>query len=138
MSEENVRREVGLPWMAFCSDEGSMAPEGAFLKSNCHPRAYGSFARLLGKYVRDEEAAELADAIRRLTSFPCDNLKIADRGRLAPGKLADVVLFDPATIQDHATFEQPHQLATGVKAYFTKAGVTLAPDTDGSADSGSR
>jgi N-acyl-D-amino-acid deacylase len=127
MSEENVRREVGLPWMAFCSDEGSMAPEGAFLKSNCHPRAYGNFARLLGKYVRDDKAAALPDVIRRLTSFPCDNLKIKDRGRLASGQLADVVVFDPAPIQDHATFEQPHQLATGVKHVFVN-GVQVLKD----------
>jgi N-acyl-D-amino-acid deacylase len=118
MSEENVRREIALPWMAFCSDEKSCAPEGDFLKSNPHPRAYGSFARVLGKYARDEKAAPLPDVIRRLTSFPCDNLKIADRGRLAPGKLADVVLFDPATVADRATYERPHQLATGVKHVF--------------------
>lgn len=118
MSEENVRRELQLPWMAFGSDEGSLAPEGNFLKSNCHPRAYGNFARLLGRYVRDEKLAPLADVIRRLTSFPCDNLKIRERGRLAPNCFADVILFDPAAIADHATFEKPHQFATGVRDVF--------------------
>jgi N-acyl-D-amino-acid deacylase len=128
MSEENVRREIALPWMAFCSDEASMAPEGAFLKSNPHPRAYGSFARLLGRYVRAENAIPLAEAIRRLTSFPCENLRIRERGRLAPGYFADVVVFDPKTIQDHATYERPHQLATGVKHVFVN-GVQVLYDS---------
>ena len=118
MSEDNVRREVGLPWVAFCSDEGSQAPEGVFLESNPHPRAYGCFARLLGKYVRDEKAASLADAVRRLTAFPAENLGLTRRGRLKPGAFADVVVFDPATIQDHATFDKPHQYATGVRDVF--------------------
>jgi N-acyl-D-amino-acid deacylase len=118
MSEENVRRQVGLPWVAFDSDEGSQAPEGVFLKANPHPRAYGTFARLLGKYVRDEKAATLPDAVRRLTSFPAENLGLSRRGRLAPGYFADVVVFDPATIQDHATFEKPHQYSTGVRDVF--------------------
>jgi N-acyl-D-amino-acid deacylase len=118
MSEENVRREVQLPWMAFGSDEGSLTPEGNFLKSNCHPRAYGNFARLLGRYVRDERLAPLADVVRRLSAFPCDNLKIRERGRLAPNCFADVVLFDPGAIADHATFEKPHQFATGVRDVF--------------------
>src|SRR5262245_13776005 len=118
MSEENVRRQVGLPWVAFDSDEGSQAPEGVFLKSNPHPRAYGCFARLLGRYVRDEKATTLPDAVRRLTSFPAENLGLARRGRLAPGYFADVVVFDPTTIQDHATFEKPHQYSTGVRDVF--------------------
>jgi N-acyl-D-amino-acid deacylase len=118
MSEDNVRREVGLPWVAFGSDEGSQAPEGVFLKSNPHPRAYGCFARLLGRYVRDEHATTLADAVRRLTALPAANLGLARRGRLSPGGFADVVVFDPATIQDHATFGQPHQYATGVRDVF--------------------
>jgi N-acyl-D-amino-acid deacylase len=129
MSEENVAREVALPWMAFGSDEGSLAPEGVFLRSNCHPRAYGNFARLLGRYVRDEKRTTLADAIRRLTSFPCGNLKIRERGRLAPGFFADVVLFDPATISDHATFEKPHQLATGV-VHVLVNGVQVLKDAE--------
>jgi N-acyl-D-aspartate/D-glutamate deacylase len=125
MSEDNVRREVGLPWMAFSSDEGSQAPEGVFLESNPHPRAYGSFARLLGKYVRDEKAATLADAVRRLTSFPAENLGLARRGRLARGNFADIVVFDPATIQDHATFDRPHQYATGVRDVFVNGQAVL-------------
>ena len=125
MSEDNVRREVGLPWMAFGSDEGSQAPEGVFLKSNPHPRAYGCFARLLGKYVRDEKAASLADAVRRLTSFPAGNLGLVRRGRLEPGCFADVVVFDPATIQDHATYEKPHQYATGVRDVLVNGQLVL-------------
>lgn len=115
MSEENIRKQIALPWMSFGSDAESLAPEGAFLKSNPHPRAYGTFARLLGRYVRDEKIIPIEEAVRRLTSLPAGNLKIRDRGRLAQGYLADVVVFDPATIQDHATFDKPHQYSTGVK-----------------------
>src|SRR5206468_1980447 len=118
MSEDNVRRELQLPWVSFDSDEGSYAPEGVFLKSSVHPRAYGNFARLLGKYVRDEKIIPLQEAIRRLTSLPANNLKLRDRGRLVPGYYADVVIFDPQTIQDHATFEKPHQYSTGVRDVF--------------------
>jgi N-acyl-D-amino-acid deacylase len=114
MSEENVRRQIQLPWMAFGSDAAALAPEGVFLRSNPHPRAYGNFARLLGKYVRDEGLVPLEEAIRRLTSFPATTLGLRERGALEPGYHADVVVFDPATITDHATFEEPHQLATGV------------------------
>jgi len=115
MSEENIVKKIAQPWMAFGSDAESMAPEGVFLKSNPHPRAYGTFARLLGKYVRDEGVISLAEAIRRLTSFPADNLGIAQRGRLLEGYYADIAVFDPATIRDHATFAEPHQYATGVQ-----------------------
>src|SRR5262249_54120124 len=115
MSEENVRKAVALPWVAFCSDAGSLAPEGVFLKTSTHPRAYGSFARLLGKYVRDEAAVSLQEAIRRLTSFPADNLGLQRRGRLTAGHYADLVVFDPSTIVDRATYEAPHQYATGVE-----------------------
>ena len=118
MSEENVRREVKLPWVSFDSDEGSYAPEGAFLRSNPHPRAYGNFARLLGKYVRDEKLIPLEEAVRRLTRFPAETLHIKRRGRLETGYFADVAIFDPAKIQDHATYEQPHQYATGVTHVF--------------------
>jgi len=118
MSEENVRRQVTLPWMSFGSDAGAPAPEGVFLRSNPHPRAYGNFARLLGRYVRDEGLVPLEEAIRRLTSLPAENLALRERGRLAPGFFADVVVFDPARIEDHATFEEPHQLATGVLHVF--------------------
>ena len=118
MSEDNVRRAVGLPWMSFGSDASSQAPEGVFLKSSTHPRAYGNFARLLGKYVRDEKAATLPDAIRRMTSLPAANLSLKRRGSLKPGYYADVVVFDPATIRDNATFNQPQQLASGVSDVF--------------------
>ena len=118
MSEDNVRREVGLPWMSFGSDAASMSASGVFLKSSTHPRAYGNTARLLGKYVRDDKAAQLPDVIRRLTSLPATNLSIKQRGWLKPGYYADVVVFDPATIRDNATFAKPHQLATGVKDVF--------------------
>ena len=118
MSEDNLRREIQLPWMSFGSDAGSLAPEGVFLKSNAHPRAYGNVARLLGKYVRDEKVIPLEEAIRKLTSLPANNLKLHDRGRLVPGYYADIVIFDPRTIQDHATFDKPHQYATGVRDVF--------------------
>ncbi len=114
MSEDNVRRQIPLPWLSFGSDAASMAPEGLFLETSTHPRAYGNFARLLGKYVRDEQLLPLEEAIRKLTSLPADNLKIDDRGRLEPEHFADVVVFDPGAIQDHATFEEPHQYSTGV------------------------
>lgn len=114
MSEDNVRRQIALPWMTFGSDAGSMAPEGAVLESSQHPRAYGNVARLLGKYVREEGVISLEEAVRRLTSMPAERFRLEGRGRLEPGYLADVVVFDPVTIQDHATFEEPHQLADGV------------------------
>jgi N-acyl-D-amino-acid deacylase len=118
MSEENVRRQLALPWVAIDSDAEAPAPEGVFLKSNPHPRAYGTFARFLGKYVRDERIVPLEQAIRRITAFPAENLKLHRRGMVRPGYYADVVVFDPARIQDHATFEKPHQLATGVVHVF--------------------
>ena len=115
MSEDNVRKQVQLPWVSFGSDASSMAPEGVFLKSSTHPRAYGNFARLLGRYVRDEKLVPLPDAIRRLTSLPAANLGLRDRGTLAVGAFADVVAFDPAAIADKATYEQPHQYAVGMR-----------------------
>ncbi len=127
MSEENLRKLVRLPWISFGSDAGSLAPEGVFLKSAVHPRAYGNFARLLGKYVRDERLVPLEEAIRRLTTLPATNLRLDRRGALRPGYFADVVIFDPATIQDHATFAQPHQFATGVKHVFVN-GVQVLKD----------
>lgn len=126
MSEENVRRKVALPWVAFCSDAESIAPEGVFLRSNPHPRAYGSFARLLGRYVRDQQVIPLEEAIRKLTSLPAENLGIERRGALEAGYFADVVVFDPATVQDHATFAEPHQLATGVRHVFVNGAAVLA------------
>ena len=118
MSEENVKKQLQLDFMTFGSDAGAPSTEGAFLKSNPHPRAYGNFARLLGKYVRDEKVIPLEDAIRKLTSLSAEKLKIRKRGTLKSGYFADVVIFNPATIQDHATFENPHQYATGVEHVF--------------------
>jgi N-acyl-D-aspartate/D-glutamate deacylase len=118
ISEENMRKQIALPWVSFCSDAESMAPEGVFLKSNPHPRAYGSFARLLAKYVRDEKIIPLEEAVRRLTSFPANNLRLDRRGSLQTGYFADVVVFDPEKIQDHATPENPHQYSTGMVHVF--------------------
>ena len=127
MNEANVRRQTGLPWVGFGSDAEGSAPEGVFLKSSTHPRAYGNVAKLLGHYVRDEKTTTLQDAIRRLTSFPAGNLGIKDRGKLAAGSFADVVIFDPATIADHSTYEKPMQFATGVSQVFVN-GVQVLKD----------
>ena len=118
MSEDNIRKQLKLPWVSLDSDAESLAPEGVFLKSNPHPRAYGNFARLLGRYVRDEQLMPLEEGIRRLTSLPATNMKLDRRGALKPGHYADVVVFDPKTIQDHATFDKPHQYSTGVAHVF--------------------
>src|SRR5437870_8291528 len=118
MSEENVKKEIARPWISFGSDEASQAPEGVFLKSTPHPRAYGTFARVLGKYGRDEKLVTLPEAIRRLSALPATNLGLDHRGFLKAGMFADVLLFDPATIADHATFENPAQYATGMKNVF--------------------
>ena len=118
MSEDNIRKQLKLPWVSLDSDAESLAPEGVFLKSNPHPRAYGNFARLLGRYVRDEQLMSLEEGIRRLTSLPATNMKLDRRGALKPGHYADVVVFDPKTIQDHATFDKPHQYSTGVAHVF--------------------
>jgi N-acyl-D-amino-acid deacylase len=118
MSEDNVRKQIRLPWVSFDSDAASMAPEGVFLKSNPHPRAYGNFARLLGKYVREEKLISLEEAVRRLTAFPAGVLKLQRRGSLKTDYFADIVVFDPNKIQDHATYENPHQLATGMLHVF--------------------
>jgi N-acyl-D-amino-acid deacylase len=118
MSEDNLRKQIALPWVSICSDAESMAPEGAFLKSLPHPRAYGSFARVLAKYVRDEQIIPLEEAVRKMTSLPATNLRIEGRGALEPGYYADVLVFDPAQIQDHATPENPHQYATGMNHVF--------------------
>lgn len=115
MSEENLRREVALPWVSFCSDSDAPSAEGRFLQWSNHPRAYGSFARLLAKYVRDEQVIPLEEAVRRLSSLPAENLRLQRRGLLAPGYFGDVVVFDPARIRDHATYDEPHQYATGVE-----------------------
>jgi N-acyl-D-amino-acid deacylase len=115
MSEGNVKRQIALPWVSFGSDAAAPAPEGVFLKASDHPRAYGNFARLLAKYVREEKVISLQEAIRKLTSLPASNLSLQHRGRLMVGYFADIVVFDPTKIQDHSTFEKPHQLATGVE-----------------------
>jgi N-acyl-D-amino-acid deacylase len=126
MSEDNVRQKVALPWMSFGSDSASLAPEGLFLNSNPHPRAYGTFARLLGRYVRDERLVTLEEAVRRLTSMPASNLGLTDRGALRPGYFADLAIFDPATISDRATFAEPHQYAVGMRHVFVNGSQVLA------------
>ena len=127
MSEENVRKEIAKSWISFGSDEASQAPEGVFLKSNPHPRAYGNFARVLGKYARDEKAITLPEAIRRLSALPTTNLGLDHRGLLKEGMFADVVVFDPAAVGDRATFEKPHQYAVGMKHVFVN-GVQVLKD----------
>ncbi len=127
MSEENVKSQVALPWVAFGSDAGAPSAEGVFLKSNDHPRAYGNVARLLGKYVRDEKALPLEEAIRKLSSLPAERLKVRDRGRLKEGWFADLAVFDPATVSDLATYDKPHQYATGMKQVFVN-GIQVLKD----------
>ena len=127
MSEDNVRRQIALPWVSFGSDASSMATEGVFLKTSTHPRAYGNFARLLGKYVRDEQVISLEEAVRKLTSLPAATLRITERGRLAPGYFADIVVFDAKTIADRSTYGQPHQYATGVRHVWVN-GVQVLKD----------
>jgi N-acyl-D-amino-acid deacylase len=127
MSEDNVRKQLQLPWVSFGSDAGALAPEGVFLKSSTHPRAYGNFARLLGKYARDEKLLSLQEAIRKLSNLPATNLGLEGRGVLRAGAFADVVVFDPKAIADHATFEAPHQYATGMRHVFVN-GVAVLRD----------
>ncbi len=126
MSEENIKRQIALPYLSFGSDAGSPTAAGVFLNSNDHPRAYGNFARLLGKYVREEKVIPLEEAIRKLTSLPASNLKIKNRGALKSGYYADVVVFDPEKIQDHATFEKPHQYSTGMVHVFVNGEQVLS------------
>ena len=126
MSEENVKKKLALPYMAACSDAGSYTNEGVFLNQSTHPRAYGSFARLLAHFVRDQKVISLEEAIRRLTSLPASNLRLKRRGMLGEGYFADVVVFDAARIQDHATFEAPHQYATGVAHVFVNGEQVVA------------
>jgi N-acyl-D-amino-acid deacylase len=127
MSEDNVRKQVQLPWVSFGSDAGALATEGVFLKSSTHPRAYGNFARLLGRYAREERLLSLQEAIRKLSHLPATNLGLEGRGTLQTGAFADVVVFDPKTIADHATFENPHQYATGMRHVFVN-GVAVLRD----------
>ena len=137
MSEDNISKQLRRPWVSLGSDAGSMAPEGIFLKSSTHPRAYGNFARLFAKYVREDKVLSIEEAIRRVTSLPATNLELTDRGKLAPGMFADVVVFNPATIQDHATFEKPHQLADGVQHVFVN-GVQVLKDATATGKFGGR
>jgi N-acyl-D-amino-acid deacylase len=125
MSEDNIRQKIALPWMSICSDSASLVPEPPFTNSQPHPRAYGSFARLLGKYVREEKVISLEEAIHRLSGLPASNLKLDKRGSLAPGYYADVVVFDPDLIIDKATFQKPHQLASGMLHVFVNGGHVL-------------
>jgi len=125
MSEENVKKQIRLPYISYCSDSESQSPEGVFLKSNLHPRAYGNFARLLGKYVRDEKVIPLEMAIRQLSALPAENLRLDRRGSLKSGFFADVVVFDPGTITDHATFTNPQQFSTGMKHVFVNGSQVL-------------
>jgi N-acyl-D-amino-acid deacylase len=127
MSEDNIRKQIALPWVSFGSDAASMAPEPPFTLSSTHPRAYGNFARLLGQYVREEHVVPLEEAIRKLSGLPATNLELDRRGLLAPGMFADVVVFDPATIADTATFEKPHQYAVGMRHVFVN-GVQVLKD----------
>ncbi|KPK88460.1 aminoacylase [bacterium SM23_31] len=127
MSEDNIRKKIAQPWMSFCSDAGSMAPESVFLKSSTHPRAYGCFARLLGRYVREEGVITLREAVRRLTSFPASNLKIKKRGMLKVGNYADIVIFNPDNIIDNATYDRPQQYAVGVIHVFVN-GIRVIKD----------
>jgi len=127
MNEDNVKKQVALPWVSFGSDEASYTTEGVFLKSNAHPRAYGNFARVIGHYVRDEKVLTLAAAINKLAKLPSVHLKLQKRGELKLGYYADIVIFDPATVQDHATFDKPHQYSTGVLDVFVN-GVQVLKD----------
>jgi N-acyl-D-amino-acid deacylase len=127
MSEDNVKKQAVLPWVSFGSDEGSYTTEGVFLKSNAHPRAYGNFARVLGKYTRDEKLMSLQLAIYKLAKLPATHLKLKKRGELKVGNYADIVIFDPSNAQDHATFDKPHQYSTGVIHVFVN-GVQVLQD----------
>ena len=136
MSEDNVRKETALPWMSFGSDEAAPVPEGIFLESNAHPRAYGNFAKLLATYVRADKALTLPDAIHRLTALPAANLSLKHRGLLKQGYFADIVVFDPNKIQDHATYAKPHQLASGVNQVVVNGQLALSDGVATGAHSG--
>src|SRR5687768_6103874 len=125
MSEENLRRQLALPWVSLCSDEEALAPRGVFLTRHPHPRAYGAFARFLGHYVRTEHVTTLSEAVRRLTSLPAQNFRLVDRGRIVPGYCADLVVFDPAEVGDHATYAEPHRFATGVSHVLVNSEIVL-------------
>jgi N-acyl-D-amino-acid deacylase len=118
MDENNIKKEIALPWVSFGSDEASYTNEGVFLKSNAHPRAYGNFARVIGKYTRDEKLMTLQKAVYKLSKLPATHLKLQKRGEIKVGNYADIVIFDPASVQDQATYEKPHQYATGITDVF--------------------
>lgn len=126
MTEENIKKKIQIPWMRFGSDAGSLATEGAFIKTSTHPRAYGNFARLLGKYVREEKVIPMEEAIHKLTLAPATTLKIKKRGKITPGYFADLAIFDPNKIQDNATFEEPHQYSEGMVHVFVNGEQVLA------------
>jgi N-acyl-D-amino-acid deacylase len=125
VSEENLLRQLSLPWVSVCSDEEALAPRGVFLARHPHPRAYGAFARFLGHYVRDGKVATLGEAVRRLTSLPAGNFRLADRGRVATGSFGDLVIFDPAAIRDHSTYDDPQRFASGVTHVFVNGEIVL-------------
>ena len=127
MSEDNIKKELRQPWVSFGSDASSMAAEGMFIESSTHPRAYGNFARLLGKYVREEKVITLQEAVRRLSGLPATNLGLDHRGFLKQGSFSDVVVFDPNTIADKATYENPHQYAVGMRQVFVN-GIQVLKD----------
>jgi N-acyl-D-amino-acid deacylase len=132
-----VKKQIALPWVSFCSDAGALAAREPFTLSSTHPRAYGSFVRVLGKYAREEGVVTLEEAVRKLSGLPAENLRLRRRGTLKPGNFADVVVFDPATITDHATFENPHQYATGVEHVFVN-GVHVLADGEPTGAKGGR
>jgi N-acyl-D-amino-acid deacylase len=127
MNEENIKKQIALPWVSFGSDEGTYAPEGIFLKIHPHPRAYGNFARVIGHYANEEKVISVAAAVHRLAKLPADNLKIKKRGELKAGNYADIVIFDPAKLKDHATYDEPQQYATGMMDVFVN-GVQVLKD----------
>jgi len=127
MTEENIKNQVALPWVSFGSDEGTYAPEGVFLKIHPHPRAYGNFARVIGHYANEEKVISVAAAIHQLAKLPADNLKIKKRGELKVGNFADILVFDPAKLKDHATYDEPQQYATGMQDVFVN-GVQVLKD----------
>ncbi len=128
MDENNIKKEIVLPWVSFGSDEAAYTNEGVFLKSSAHPRAYGNFARVIGKYSRDEKLMTLQQAIYKLANLPAKHLKLQKRGELKVGNYADIVIFDPAKVQDHATYDKPHQYATGVSDVFVNGVMVLKND----------
>jgi N-acyl-D-amino-acid deacylase len=136
MNEDNIRRQVALPWVSFGSDEAGDAPEGVFLLSAAHPRAYGNFARVFAEYVRKDHALSIEQAVRKLATLPADNLSLPDRGRLAAGAFADIVVFDPNTIQDHATYAKSHQLSTGVSYVIVNGKLAVKDGTPTGAATG--